>query len=220
MRLHLRLSMVGITAAAIGLGTMSSAMAAIQGLSGGTVTLNFRADLARTFGSFGSSVTDLPRNATLPPLTASLAVKIPVSTGTRDTTKRIFQLNLSSTVRLAFGKYAVTFDRCRLESSTSADATGTATFSSFPSDFSKANPYIAVLICTSPGPNGEFSKIASPVIRFVGDPYGGLTTGNYPVSMVLTAATANAVNNRAGKTIVTEGYFLGTAIGQGIKVGF
>jgi hypothetical protein len=216
MRLHLRLSMVGITAAAIGLGTMSSAMAAIQGLSGGTVTLNFRADLARTFGSFGSSVTNLPRNATLPPLTSSLAVKIPVSSGTRDTTKKIFQLNLNGTVRLALGKYAVTFDSCRLESSTSNDASPTGTFTS---DFSKANPYIAVLICTSPGPNGEFSKIAAPVIRFVGDPYGGLTTGNYPVSMVLTKATADAVNKVAGKTIVTEGYFLGTAIGQGIQVG-
>jgi hypothetical protein len=218
MRFNMSLSIFGMMA--IALVPAQPAMAEIQGLSGGSVTLNFRSDLAQTFGSFGSSVTNLPRNATLPPLTSSLAVKIPVLSGTRDTTKKIFQLNLNGTVRLALGKYAVTFDRCRLESSTSADATGTATFSSFPSDFSKANPYIAVLICTSPGPNGEFSKIASPVIRFVGDPYGGLTTGNYPVSMVMTAATANAVNNRAGKTIVTEGYFLGTAIGQGIKTSF
>jgi hypothetical protein len=214
MRFNIALSTFGMMAV-VSL-PAQPAMAQIQGLSGGSVTLNFRSDIAQTFGSFGSSVTDLPRNSPLPPLTSSLAVKIPVSSGSRDTTKRIFQLNLSSTVRLAIGKYAVTFDRCRLESSTSDDAfpTGTST-----SDFSKANPYIAVLICTSPGPNGEFSRIAAPVIRFVGDPYGGLTTGNYPVSMVLTKATANAVNQQAGRTIVTEGYFLGTAIAQGIKVG-
>jgi hypothetical protein len=214
MRFNISLSIFGMMAIAA-----QPAMAEIQGLSDGSVTLNFRSDIPQSFGSFGSSVTNLPRNATLPPLTSSLAVKIPVGIGGRDTTKKIFQLNFYSTVRLALGKYAVTFDRCRLESSTSADATGTATFSRFPSDFSKANPSIAVLICTSPGPNGEFSKIASPVIRFVGDPYGSLMTGNRSVSMVMTAATANAVNNRAGKTIVAEGYFLGTAIGQGIQVG-
>jgi hypothetical protein len=208
MRFNIGLSIFGMMAIAT-----QPAMAEIQGLSGGSVTLNFRSDIAQPFGGFGSSVTNLPRNATLPPLTSNLAVKIPVRSGARDTTKKIFQLNLSSTVRLALGKYAVTFDSCRIESSTSDDAfpTGTNT-----SDFSKANPYIAVLVCTSPGPNGEFSKIAAPVIRFVGDPYGGLTTGNYPVSMVVTKATANAVNKLAGKTIVTEGYFLGTAIGQGI----
>jgi hypothetical protein len=211
MRFNMSLSIFGMMV--IALVPAQPAMAEIQGLSGGSVTLNFRSDLAQTFGGFGSSVTSLPRNTTLPPLTSNLAVKIPVRSGARDTTKKIFQLNLSSTVRLALGKYAVTFDSCRIESSTSDDAfpTGTNT-----SDLSKANPYIAVLICTSPGPNGEFSKLAAPVIRFVGDPYGGLTTGNYPVSMVLTKATANAVNKLAGKTIVTEGYFLGTAIGQGI----